>query len=966
VTRATVIGLCIGTFLVFSEGPILAAESRPAAASVSPQAVDFFEKKIRPILVERCFECHSSERGKIKGSLVLDTAEGLRKGGDGGTVITPGEPDKSRLIQAVRYKDENLQMPPKEMLASAQIADLEAWVRMGAPDPRTQPATFNPQPSTKTNHWAFQPPKRHALPKIKEKKWPRDPIDFFILSELEDRRIRPAPPADRRTLIRRATFDLIGLPPTPEEIDTFLADTSPNAFGKVIDRLLASPHFGERWGRHWLDVARYADSNGLEQNVPYPNAWRYRDYVGNAFNHDKPFDQFIREQIAGDLLPEDSTEERLERIIATGFLMLGPKVLFEPNPNKLTMDVVDEQIDVTTRAFLGLTVSCARCHDHKYDPIPTRDYYAMAGIFKSTASLATGRGLPNNPNNPRWMERPLGNPEQTKALEEYEAKLSKLETARQKAREQKTAFPGNIDSTRLTGIVVDNLVAEIIGNWKESIGSTNFVDRNYLGDGNAEKGKKSVRFVAELPKSGPYEVLVSYPPFWNRSTNVPVTIECAEGTNTVFINQTQPPTIDRIFVSVGMYKFAAGTNAAVTISNKGTKGFVVADAVRFEPVESMERSMAMRPRMATAKPNEAELPAPDLYKLDDEIFELRDKAPPPMPTAMAVLEGTPGNCQVNVRGDPDRLGDEVPRGFIQRVADRGGPRSIDEKSSGRLELAGWIASPENPLTARVAVNRLWLHLFGRGLVDTPDNFGILSEAPTHPELLDHLALRLIEQGWSVKKMIRIVMLSSAYQMSSEHDTAAYAKDPDNRTFWRMNRRRLEAEAVRDAMLALSGQLDRTFGGSLTTTNNVPMVDLSMNQPPVESNRRSLYLPVIRNNLGDLFQVFDFPDPHVVSGKRHTTTAPTQALFVMNSPFVQEQARRWAEAIQKMAVTTEPDRVSVAYVQAIGRPPSRQELERALRFVANASKMTSESDTYQRVWQQFCHALLASTEFRFVD
>jgi hypothetical protein len=573
--------IIMGAVLVSVMNPLFAASQLFVAPATKSDEIDFFEKKIRPVLNDRCFECHSAERGKTKGGLALDSAEGLRKGGDSGPVIVAGNPEQSRLIQAIRYQDENLQMPPKEKLEAAQIADLEKWVRLGAPDPRSQISTALAPSAVASSHWAFQSFKAPSLPKVKALNWPQDPLDFFILSELEDRRLSPARPADKRTLLRRATFDLVGLPPTPDEISAFLDDASPDAFAKVIDRLLASSCFGERWGRHWLDVARYADSNGLENNLPYPNSWRYRDYVVNALNRDKPFDQFIREQIAGDLLPESSTEEHFEHIIASGFLMLGPKVLFEPNRNKLTMDVVDEQIDVTTRAFLGLTVSCARCHDHKYDPIPARDYYALAGIFKSTASLVRPGNAPNAPRQTPWLERPLGNPAQARLLEEYEAKLAKLESARQKAREQKMAFPGNVDSARLPGIVVDNLVAEMTGVWKESIGSTNFVDRNYLGDGNADKGRKSIRFVAELPKSGMYEVLVSYPPFWNRATNVPVTIEYDEGTNTVFLNQTKPPNIDKIFVSVGTYRFKAGTNAAVTISNKGTKGFVVADAVRF-------------------------------------------------------------------------------------------------------------------------------------------------------------------------------------------------------------------------------------------------------------------------------------------------------------------------------------------------------------------------------------------------
>ena len=966
---------CKGTIQIALAALFWAAVNVASAADQrSPgSGLDFFELKIRPILAERCLECHSLAQGKTKGGLALDTPEGLRKGGDSGPVIVVGNPDRSRLILAIRYKDQDLQMPPKEALPADQVADFETWVRTGANLPAALVATAasSVTPASRTNHWAFRPLKASTLPKVKDKKWPRDPIDHFILSELEDRRLKPAPAAEKRTLIRRATFDLTGLPPTPDEIDAFLSDSSPGAFAAAIDRLLNSPHFGERWGRHWLDVARYADSNGTENNLPYPNAWRYRDYVVAAFNQDKPFDQFIREQIAGDLLPSPSDDERLEYIIATGFLVLGPKVLFEPNRNKLVMDIVDEQIDVTTRAFLGLTVSCARCHDHKYDPIPTRDYYALAGIFKSTTALAANRNGPADAFRPQWLERPLGDAAQAKVVEKHEARLTELEGERQRVRQQKMAFPGNIDSKQLTGIVVDNLVAEITGNWKESTGSTNFVDRNYLADGNADKGKKSVRFVAELPKSGNYEVLVSYPPFWNRATNVPVTIECAEGTRVVALDQRKIPDVDQIFVSIGRYRFDAGTNAAVTISNKGTKGFVVADAVRFEFIDpsSSEMAMSMRPQSpAMTTPRQ---PMPELDKLDDEIFDLRAKAPPPMPSAMAVMEGTPVNCQINVRGDPDRLGDEVPRGFI-RCASGGGSAGppLATETSGRLELAEWIASPSNPLTARVMVNRVWLHLFGRGLVGTPDNFGTLSEPPTHPELLDHLAQRFIEQGWSMKRLIRVIMLSSTYQMSAAHNPAAYARDPDNRLLWRMNRRRLEAEALRDAMQIVSGQLDRKIGGSLLLTNGLPMVDVSAQSGIVETNRRSLYLPVLRNNLTDLFQVFDFPDPHVISGMRHTTSAPTQALFMMNSPFVQMQARRWAEVLLGNNSQEDLAQIKRAYLQAFGRPPTIAELQRAAQFLgsSDAQASTDNADLTHRLqaWQNFCHALFASTEFRYLD
>jgi hypothetical protein len=940
--------------------------------SLTREGIEFFEKRVRPVLTEKCYKCHSAGAEKIMGDLLLDSRSGWMKGGESGPVIVPGDPEKSRLIHAVRYTDSSLQMPPKEILRASQIDDLATWVRMGAPDPRAEAKSSRiTDRVTHTNHWAFRPPRDSFPPKVKDRNWPRSPIDNFILAGLERQRLKPAPPADKRALIRRASFDLTGLPPKPEEIEAFLLDNSEDAFVKVVDRLLATPQYGERWGRHWLDVARFADSNGLEINLPYENAWRYRDYVVRAFNLDKPFAQFVREQLAGDLLPSKSDEQFYDQLIATGFLMLGPKVLFEPRKAKLQMDIVDEQIDVTTRAFLGLTVSCARCHDHKFDPIPTRDYFALAGIFASTATLAGDSQPMRGP--PRWRERPLAAPEKAKAMEEHATAMARLQASLQAAGEMKTALPGGVSSSELGGIVVDNRAAQLDGSWKESTYATNFIDKNYIQDGNTGKGQKSARFVPDLPRTGRYDVQIAYVPRRNRARNVPVTVYAAKETRTVLIDQSEPPPIDNLFISLGPFEFSAGTNGAVVISNQGTAGFVTIDAVRFVPA-GMEMAMNMEARpMAKAKKSGTATMDRSYYQLLDDMKELVAKTPPPVPMAMAAQDGPICNCRINLRGDPEKLGPEAPRGFLSVLENSLSPSaSLSAEASGRLELADWIASPRNPLTARVAVNRIWHHLFGGRLVESVDNFGALGERPTHPELLDYLALRFVEQGWSFKKTIRMLMLSSTYRMSSEFDRVTYAKDPENRSLWRMNRRRLEAEAIRDAVLAVSGQLDLAMGGSLGPTNDASFGAAAMaNDAQVASNRRSLYLPVIRNDTSDLFQVFDFADPHVITGKRHTTTAPTQALFMLNSPFMLEQSRQWAEALIAVTPANDAQRVASAYTQAFGRPATTEEAERALRFMSKyeAALETSESEGSKRrlkAWQSFCHALLASTELRFID
>ncbi len=779
-------------------------------------------------------------------------------------------------------------------------------------------------------------------------------------------------------MLRRVYFDLIGLPPSPEELDGFLSDPSPAAFKNQVNRLLDSPRFGERWGRHWLDVARYADSNGLEQNLPYNNAWRYRDYVIEAFNQDKPFDRFIREQLAGDLLPANDDTERFNNLTATAFLVLGPKALSEPDRAKLTMDVADEQIDITTRAFLGLTVSCARCHDHKYDPVPTTDYYAMAGIFTSTATLSSE--AQQGPAATRWMERPLASLDQAKAIEAHAQSLDRIVETMRTVRE----VPGGIRSSKLAGIVVDNASAQLTGRWKESIGSTNYVDKNYLHDANSQKGKMSARFVPELPHTGGYEVLISYTPFPNRADNVPVAIYTGTTNHTATVNQKLKPHFQKAFVSLGTFEFESGTNGWVEISNSNTRGFVTVDAVQFVPIDEWKlelQRMSDEAAMMTSAPGNVESSdstgvsarpmtlALDYYQLLSEYANLQDEAPDPAPMTMAVQEGTPADARVNIRGDIDRLGPEVPRGFLKVLA-RGQPwEPIPSNRSGRLDLANWIASPDNPLTARVAVNRVWGHLIGRGLVETPDNFGFLGEPPSHPQLLDHLAGRFINEGWSLKQLIRNIVLSNTYRMSCAFNAQAVAIDPDNRLLWRMNRRRLDVEALRDAILSVSGALDSTPGGPALPALNSPMgIGVT---PGFESHppRRSIYLSIFRNNVNEMFRIFDFADPHTLAGKRHTTIAATQALFLMNSEFVLTQSRLWADRLLQDTPGDLADTIIRAYWMALGRAPAAHETARAIQFLdsfATEERADGAAPDKRVALLYFCQALLGSTEFQFLD
>ena len=772
-----------------------------------------FETHIRPILDEHCLKCHGS--AKQWAGLRLDSREAILKGGDSGPAAVAGEPNASLLIRAVRHEDENLKMPQDDKLTEQQVEVLTSWVKSGLPFPVASAA---PKRNRDPNHWAFNPPTEVAIPAVQNSAWPQSDLDRFILARLESSGLSPVPKADKRALIRRVTFDLTGLPPTPGEISAFVNDERPEAYSEVIERLLRSQAYGERWGRHWLDVARYADSNGLDENVAHGNAWRYRDYVVRSMNADKPFDQFIREQLAGDQLEASSEEMRNELLTATGFLSIGPKVLAEVNMPKMRMDIVDEQIDTVGRVFLGMTFGCARCHDHKFDPIGTADYYGLAGIFKSTRTMDTYTKVA------KWHEHPLKSAEATQMQADYDAQVASKKMAIE-------SFVKSADEA---------LQASLTG--------------------------------GETPES----------------------------------KEAQYP-----------------------------------EATRAE-----------------------------LTKLREELAAL-EKAPPELPSSMGVTEDEIIDVPIHVRGNPSRLGDVVPR-HVPAVMKGPDSPAFSAEHSGRRELAEWLVSDHHPLTSRVLVNRIWRWHFGRGLVASTDNFGLLGEKPSHPELLDWLATEFIRRKWSLKDMHRLILLSSTYQQSTQVSSDAATKDPDNRLWSRFPVRRLEAEEIRDSLLFVSGQLDTTMGGSLLKVKNRGYLfdHTSIDTTDYSSLRRSLYLPVIRNNVFEMFQLLDFPDPAVPTGDRATTTVAPQALMMMNSDFVMQAADVLAGKVLASS-SNDAERIKHVYVTCLGREPAEEEVNRDLQLIQDtlqtfSTDTRSDADRLSAAWSIMCQVVLASSEFAYLQ
>jgi hypothetical protein len=841
------------------------------------------------------------------------------------------------------------------------VAALTEWIRLGArAEAETTTATragIDIEEGRK--HWAYRLPKKPLFPLVKDASWPRTNIDRLILVKLEEKGIRPVADADRATLLRRVYFDLIGLPPAPDQVAAFLKDKRADAFARVVDGLLASPHFGERWGRHWLDVARFAESVTLRGFV-FKEAWRYRDYVIEAFNSDYPYDRFVKEQVAGDLLPYESVKDRSRGLIATTFLALGNTNLEEQDKKQLEMDVVDEQLDTIGKAFLAQTIGCARCHDHKFDPIPTRDYYALAGILRGARAL-------EHANVSKWIERPLPlAPDEDAIYRAHESAVAALEqelkTAKEaaKTRAGKSAevavpfMPSIAAPKDFPGIVVDSAQAKAVGEWKLSQYSKHYIGDGFLHDLNGGKGEKTLTFTPEITRPGRYEVRLAYVHAPNRATKVPVTVFHAGGETTVHVNQQEAPVIDGRLVSLGQFQFEGNGFGYALVSTDGTEGYVNADAVQFIPVEAPAGGGSTSGKSGG---DSASAPTNDVKLLERRLKELVDEGPK-RPLAMSVQEeSAPGDTHVHIRGSVHSLGEKAPRGFLQ-VATYGPPPAIPPTESGRRQLGEWLARPDNPLPARVMANRVWHWLFGAGIVSTTDNFGTTGDRPTHSELLDYLAVSFVEQGWSVKKLIREIMLSRVYQLGSESSRASSGVeiDPENHLLWRMNRRRLDAECIRDAILLVSGDLLFGMGGS--TIRPGTSADYGYKHTDA---RRSVYVPVFRNALPELFELFDFADPSRVTGSRNVSTVAPQALFLMNHPFVLEQARHAAERLLAMSGLDDRSRIEQAYQTALARMPSEGELRVALKYI-------SETPVTERLeaWAQLYQSIFASIDFRYLN
>lgn len=935
------------------------------AAAQSPDTAEYFEKHVRPILAEQCTKCHNAT--VRTAGVDLSNAAGVA------AIVSPSRPGESRLLQVIGF-DQRIKMPPTGKLPAEATAKIEAWVKAGAvlPDSRSalasRPAPAGVFSHERTSHWAFQRVRDHAPPNVKSDAWAQSALDRFILAKLEEKNL-PAPPrAGKLTLIRRAKYDLLGLPPTESEVRDFLADQSPDAFAKLVDRFLSSPQYGEKWGRHWLDVARYAESCGVDDNDAYTDAWRYREYVIDAFNRDVPFDRMIREQIAGDLLPsEDGSAINVRGRVATGFLALGPKATVEMDKMKTAYDVIDEQIDTTSKAFLGLTVACARCHDHKFDPIATRDYYSLAAIFANTKTFDNQKGDFFTERKSRLYMAPLV---ADAVYEDYRVQQQKIAAKNMQA----TALLDNEVWRVESGTLFPRLADYMVAAWRvqhakgvaSDIAASEKLDARIL-DGWIKYLDPQGGFLPHLQR-------------WRAASEANVAAVARE--------------YDALFqkTAINWGELLAQWKAAVDVAVRGNRELPKAPNIEYnsttaftDPSERFfadivipartlnDRTAKDGPFVLPAAEQEASLAAPAkerLVALRAESAELTKQAAARPPMANAVGEGPRVEQHVLLRGSYSSPGELVQAAMPVVLRGDARPAPI-EQGSGRRELAEFLASPTNPLTARVMVNRLWQWHFGEGLVRTPNNFGLAGEAPTHPELLDYLAKRFVENGWSIKSMHRMLMLSSLYQSDSTVTAEAGLIDPANRLWSRFQRRRLTVEEMRDTWLTLSGSLELKMGGIFDQVDAEAgggrggrgMRGAANPRSFDVSKRRTIYVAVNRTAIPTPMVLYDFVDSTTSAGERPETTIAPQALYLMNNAFAAKNASDFAARLLADKEVSNEQRVRKAYSLAWQRVPDATELSGALKYIA--SYPVAEKQGFGG-WQSFCRILLSANQFHYVD
>ncbi|MFN7992496.1 MAG: PSD1 and planctomycete cytochrome C domain-containing protein [Bryobacteraceae bacterium] len=836
----------------------------PLAGAEATNPAEFFELNVRPVLARSCYGCHTEARS---GGLRLDSRGEILKGGNSGAAIMPGDAEHSLLIQAVSQTHERLKMPPGGKLKESEIANLKAWVNGGAVWPDTTPASSQPKyqiTAEQRAYWAFQPVREPTPPSVRNSVWAKTPIDRFILAALEQHGLEPAQPAGKRALIRRATFDLTGLPPTPEEVDAFLNDAGPNAFSRVVDRLLASPHYGERWGRYWLDVSRYSDDKlDSERDNPYANAFRYRDWVIQALNDDMPYNAFVKAQIAGDLLPEP---ERSKSLAGLGFYALSP-------------EFQDDRVDATSRGFLGLTVACAQCHNHKFDPIPTQDYYSLLGIF----------------NNTEIHEYPLA-PDDVVAA--YRARKEKIEKGEKELKEYVER-----QGDELAGILAGKTTRYMLAARKLS-----------KADGlDGEVLERWQRYLDKKTRKHPYLKL------WDELVARDAATADFEKAAREFqdlvlaVNEEKKLIDQKNRITLGLNPSRDDLSSASLLSLERDK-FVLWEDIFDDPHGVLSFGTEALGKRLQGEWKE------HLERLQADVKEWKAALPPQYPFLHGIAEAPKFKTQrIYLRGNQDSLGDEAPPRFLAILS--GPARTNFSHGSGRLELAEAITDPRNPLTARVMVNRIWQHHFGQGLVRTPSNFGQLGDRPSHPELLDYLAARFVAGGWSIKAMHREIMLSAAYQESADYSEKAFAIDPENRFLWRANRRRLDVESLRDSLLFVAGDLDPAAGGPASRLGP-------------ENKRRTVYGYVSRRKLDGMLALFDFPNPNNTSESRMTTNVPLQRLFFMNGDLVATASKDLVRRVGEQGGDRE--RIRRAYRLVYERHPSAEEMRLGLEFLRSGN------------------------------